>query len=133
MNLTSATSQCSLSSSLSAISARCLTITRASSKRSARSLTSAHSSPLIGNPPKSASSCCNSGGCVKVASGGRKTPETTAPFTGRGGNGRGVLIERTRAPESEIASSNDGRGRSEEHTSELQSRENLVCRLLLEK
>src|SRR5690606_39676863 len=27
----------------------------------------------------------------------------------------------------------DVRGRSEEHTSELQSRENLVCRLLLEK
>src|SRR5690606_41517619 len=27
----------------------------------------------------------------------------------------------------------DGAGRSEEHTSELQSRENLVCRLLLEK
>src|SRR5690606_40291508 len=26
-----------------------------------------------------------------------------------------------------------GAGRSEEHTSELQSRENLVCRLLLEK
>src|SRR5690606_41912893 len=28
---------------------------------------------------------------------------------------------------------NAARGRSEEHTSELQSRENLVCRLLLEK
>src|SRR5207302_8849465 len=28
---------------------------------------------------------------------------------------------------------NCGSGRSEEHTSELQSRENLVCRLLLEK
>src|SRR5436309_8336404 len=27
----------------------------------------------------------------------------------------------------------DGEARSEEHTSELQSRENLVCRLLLEK
>src|SRR5690606_39971958 len=27
----------------------------------------------------------------------------------------------------------EGAGRSEEHTSELQSRENLVCRLLLEK
>src|SRR5690606_41835391 len=27
----------------------------------------------------------------------------------------------------------DNKGRSEEHTSELQSRENLVCRLLLEK
>src|SRR5436309_9722141 len=30
-------------------------------------------------------------------------------------------------------SSTCGTGRSEEHTSELQSRENLVCRLLLEK
>src|SRR5690606_41170262 len=30
-------------------------------------------------------------------------------------------------------SSNNNIGRSEEHTSELQSRENLVCRLLLEK
>src|SRR5690606_40374013 len=29
--------------------------------------------------------------------------------------------------------SGHGRGRSEEHTSELQSREKLVCRLLLEK
>src|SRR5690606_39468656 len=28
---------------------------------------------------------------------------------------------------------NNDEGRSEEHTSELQSRENLVCRLLLEK
>src|SRR2546427_3313188 len=28
---------------------------------------------------------------------------------------------------------NDGRRRSEEHTSELQSQSNLVCRLLLEK
>src|SRR5690606_42132517 len=39
---------------------------------------------------------------------------------------------------SEIVTVNDPRpatllGRSEEHTSELQSRENLVCRLLLEK
>src|SRR5215475_5535662 len=31
------------------------------------------------------------------------------------------------------ASPRRGGGRSEEHTSELQSRENLVCRLLLEK
>src|SRR5690606_41650945 len=31
-----------------------------------------------------------------------------------------------------ITASNEG-GRSEEHTSEFQSRENLVCRLLLEK
>src|SRR5207302_8758056 len=33
----------------------------------------------------------------------------------------------------ELASRNQGHLRSEEHTSELQSRENLVCRLLLEK
>src|SRR5690606_41244206 len=32
-----------------------------------------------------------------------------------------------------LSASNPGRGRSEEHTSELQSREKLVCRLLLEK
>src|SRR5438477_8246878 len=31
------------------------------------------------------------------------------------------------------AADNAGRGRSEEHTSELQSHVNLVCRLLLEK
>src|SRR5690606_41450711 len=33
----------------------------------------------------------------------------------------------------ELTLSRGGAGRSEEHTSELQSRENLVCRLLLEK
>src|SRR5690606_41770376 len=32
-----------------------------------------------------------------------------------------------------ITSLGDAQGRSEEHTSELQSRENIVCRLLLEK
>src|SRR5690606_41985713 len=36
-----------------------------------------------------------------------------------------------RIPESNIRETHGGR--SEEHTSELQSRENLVCRLLLEK
>src|SRR3712207_7292460 len=39
---------------------------------------------------------------------------------GRTGGGRGLDISR-------------GRSRSEEHTSELQSRQYLVCRLLLEK
>src|SRR5688572_32892734 len=32
-----------------------------------------------------------------------------------------------------VAVADDARGRSEEHTSELQSQSNLVCRLLLEK
>src|SRR2546427_5950514 len=33
----------------------------------------------------------------------------------------------------DLAVSSDGKRRSEEHTSELQSQSNLVCRLLLEK
>src|SRR5690606_41402368 len=37
------------------------------------------------------------------------------------------------SPDSDQALSGSGAPRSEEHTSELQSRENLVCRLLLEK
>src|SRR5690606_41748529 len=52
----------------------------------------------------------------------------------RGVRGRrcGLVLEaRRRAAAS--ASIRAGRCRSEEHTSELQSRENLVCRLLLEK
>src|SRR5690606_10063569 len=36
-------------------------------------------------------------------------------------------------PASEPSTDGDASGRSEEHTSELQSREKLVCRLLLEK
>src|SRR5690606_41651479 len=45
---------------------------------------------------------------------------------GRGGS-------RQRRPCSARRIPQRGGGRSEEHTSELQSRENLVCRLLLEK
>src|SRR5690606_41305940 len=44
----------------------------------------------------------------------------------RRGEGRGREHQRG-------ADAQDARHRSEEHTSELQSRENLVCRLLLEK
>src|SRR5690606_41381804 len=40
---------------------------------------------------------------------------------------------RAQAPPSRRLRGTDPRARSEEHTSELQSRENLVCRLLLEK
>src|SRR5690606_39447870 len=43
-------------------------------------------------------------------------------------------VEATRGPSTEaICPDIKGDARSEEHTSELQSRENLVCRLLLEK
>src|SRR6266511_1754923 len=41
--------------------------------------------------------------------------------------------ERSRDPHAAIARTAQPDMRSEEHTSELQSRENIVCRLLLEK
>src|SRR5690606_40366915 len=44
---------------------------------------------------------------------------------GESGKGLGILLNQNKIKK--------GIGRSEEHTSELQSRENLVCRLLLEK
>src|SRR3712207_8209240 len=53
--------------------------------------------------------------------------------------GRRIGLRASRAPPARAASTRRGRaparrrGRSEEHTSELQSRQYLVCRLLLEK
>src|SRR5690606_41981502 len=44
-----------------------------------------------------------------------------------------VLLETLRRDQPHQQGTVIGVGRSEEHTSELQSRENLVCRLLLEK
>src|SRR3989442_7572128 len=45
-----------------------------------------------------------------------------------------VELERLRQPpEAALVGVGDARARSEEHTSELQSRPHLVCRLLLEK
>src|SRR5690606_42029105 len=48
---------------------------------------------------------------------------------------RAFAVRGMRAAEgdSDTAQDRDSPSRSEEHTSELQSRENLVCRLLLEK
>src|SRR5690606_41983082 len=46
---------------------------------------------------------------------------------------RRVLEERWKNPGDQALYKNIADLRSEEHTSELQSRENLVCRLLLEK
>src|SRR3712207_7659392 len=56
---------------------------------------------------------------------GRKCP---APSTSRN-----IIITDFFSPQGVFRSSNVGPFRSEEHTSELQSRQYLVCRLLLEK
>src|SRR2546430_10994781 len=55
-------------------------------------------------------------------------------------HGREVRLERlpgraavARVPEGRVGAEHEQAARSEEHTSELQSQSNLVCRLLLEK
>src|SRR5690606_40201349 len=57
-------------------------------------------------------------------------------FTDHGGRTMNIAARRTSMADGPVdravPGANDNR-RSEEHTSELQSRENLVCRLLLEK
>src|SRR5690606_41800783 len=74
--------------------------------------------------------------CVRVRGpGSRRRPGTGGPGRalrddrGRGGGGLGVAAGHGESAEGDRS----GGHRSEEHTSELQSRENLVCRLLLEK
>src|SRR3712207_7756203 len=59
----------------------------------------------------------------------RRTP-SSPPFAGTGRDGAGGTLAGGRS-----STSRGGRhlARSEEHTSELQSRQYLVCRLLLEK
>src|SRR2546422_2484724 len=61
-------------------------------------------------------------------------PSTTGPATPK--QAASILSRRGEARKRATASSSDGNSRlerSEEHTSELQSRLHLVCRLLLEK
>src|SRR3712207_6884271 len=55
-------------------------------------------------------------------------PSLSAPTSGVGGTS--TTASAPAAPSAQIAAS---QSRSEEHTSELQSRQYLVCRLLLEK
>src|SRR3712207_7032527 len=65
-----------------------------------------------------------------------KTPEKKAtkaqPKAGGGGGGKANALQKALQPSEELAAVVGG-PRSEEHTSELQSRQYLVCRLLLEK
>src|SRR2546422_5414253 len=63
-----------------------------------------------------------------------RSPGSTAPDGRTSGRGRRPYLALTALrPQRQAAPSLDGRVRSEEHTSELQSRLHLVCRLLLEK
>src|SRR5690606_42147590 len=62
-----------------------------------------------------------------------ETPASLTFPVGARGADRGAIARTTLAWEPPPAGHAEPLGRSEEHTSELQSRENLVCRLLLEK
>src|SRR5690606_40381377 len=66
---------------------------------------------------------------------GRHQRDQEADRRGQGGRADRRLHQRgdARAAAAHLAGEDDLPRRSEEHTSELQSRENLVCRLLLEK
>src|SRR5206468_12846273 len=67
---------------------------------------------------------------------GSRTTGSSGPDPGRAGSRlarRGRARRRCRRSRRETRSSPDRTIRSEEHTSELQSRSDLVCRLLLEK
>src|SRR5215510_15249738 len=66
----------------------------------------------------------------------RRPPRSTLfPYTTlfRSAGRHGPQRSRDRSPRPKRAPGPGGPGRSEEHTSELQSRGQLVCRLLLEK
>src|SRR5438445_5196779 len=72
----------------------------------------------------------------------RRPPRSTLfPYTTLFRSGAGLFCHIPRRAPHSVAARQDGRGRagprgmrrSEEHTSELQSRQYLVCRLLLEK
>src|SRR5690606_40947533 len=90
------------------------------------------------NPAKSHASASRSSSSPRPTS--RLPHPAPRPVAGEGSLGRrieaaagaertGVLSDR----QSSFARAGQGNTRSEEHTSELQSREKLVCRLLLEK
>src|SRR5207248_11382661 len=83
--------------------------------------------------PISTSSISASERSWPIASGVIVPGRTTVSFSGRTGSASGSSSSSARACSSALTSTNSSSLRSEEHTSELQSPYDLVCRLLLEK
>src|SRR3712207_8626674 len=89
---------------------------------------------MIRRPPRSTlfpyTTLFRSAWLLALAEGGAVTLEgQRSPTAGTGWPAPGLAHDRSRARHSQC----DRHVRSEEHTSELQSRQYLVCRLLLEK
>src|SRR5207249_11002072 len=77
----------------------------------------------------SVSRACDCFGAVRETSPSRSDRTSTAPCNASTGGGSPMRQARTHPEDADLTSFL----RSEEHTSELQSRFDLVCRLLLEK
>src|SRR5260221_6783421 len=81
-------------------------------------------SPLFPSPPLSRSSCSSE-------------PAATPPFASTATSSKATSLTRCHSERlgtsPDLRSARCGSARSEEHTSELQSHSDLVCRLLLEK
>src|SRR2546429_3206563 len=75
----------------------------------------------------------NSGGLVTFHSAPFPLGRGCSLRTARSGQGRAGVARRSEPFTARTVLRSSTRGRSEEHTSELQSRLHLVCRLLLEK
>src|SRR3712207_7413104 len=91
---------------------------------------------MIRRPPRSTlfpyTTLFRSHARVGVAGARHVLAEQVEPLLGRGSRDVPVVLGLTTDPGGQ-AEDDGGERRSEEHTSELQSRQYLVCRLLLEK
>src|SRR5690606_41602861 len=77
---------------------------------------------------RSSDLCCSGRSAVRSTSLSRRpSPRVRTPKNAQAGRGRARRMTPGHGEDTPLQE------RSEEHTSELQSRENLVCRLLLEK
>src|SRR5690606_40198481 len=87
------------------------------------------------DPPRTAIYALSLHDALPIFGAGIRGPSTrsSAGSSARGRSVSSAMAGATSTRPSGRASSASARRRSEEHTSELQSRENLVCRLLLEK
>src|SRR3712207_8120741 len=93
---------------------------------------------MIRRPPRSTrfpyTTLFRSGGALAGGRGLRRlVRRAAAPGRARGADAGGGLLPPRRGRGRPPPPAAEGGGRSEEHTSELQSRQYLVCRLLLEK
>src|SRR6266567_6756798 len=96
------------------------------------------SSPLIGPPSRHQSCACTLKPNVVLPTGGSMRPppvnfspagQVPDPPAENDGLGLAGVAGRSQPHASSVAATRPGPNRSEEHTSELQSQSNLVCRL----